>query len=475
MNQSKYRQAIAMVAGNFSLLAVFAVLFIGGLSANAQIVTHVPLYTFEGDSANDEFGGSVSGAGDVNGDGRADLIVAAAFDDNNGSNSGSVRVLSGSDGSTLYTFDGDGAEDFFGVSVSGAGDVNGDGRADLIVGAPGDDNNGSRSGSARVFSGIDGTTLYTFDGDTAGDNLGVSVSGAEDVNGDGRVDLIVGASRANNISINGVSSGSVRVLSGIDGSTLYTVNGDSNGERFGSSVSGAGDVNGDGRADLIVGALFDSNNGVSSGNARVLSGIDGSTLHTFDGDAAFDEFGGSVSGAGDVDGDGRADLIVGARFDAGPGFNNGSARVLSGSDGSTLYNFEGDGVNFQFGSSVSDAGDVNGDGFADLIVGAVFDRNTGVASGSATVLSGIDGGTLYTFNGDSAGDQFGVSVSGAGDVNGDGLDDFIVGARFGGANGGGYARVFVSQIVGVPEPSSASLLLLTTLAVASRRRRVCQN
>ena len=117
-----------------------------------QTVNHSPLYTFNGDDAGDEFGNSVSGAGDVNGDGFADLIVGAFLDDNNDSASGSARVYSGIDGNVLYTFDGDDADDLFGVSVSGAGDINGDGFADLIVGAPGDDNNGTDSGSARVYS-----------------------------------------------------------------------------------------------------------------------------------------------------------------------------------------------------------------------------------------------------------------------------------------------------------------------------------
>jgi hypothetical protein len=110
--------------------------------------------TLNGDSAGDELGFSVSGAGDVNGDGRADLIVGVPFDDNSGAGSGgSARVFSGLDGSILYTFYGDSGGDEFGISVSGAGDVNGDGYADLIVGARADDNNGDSSGSARVFSG----------------------------------------------------------------------------------------------------------------------------------------------------------------------------------------------------------------------------------------------------------------------------------------------------------------------------------
>lgn len=382
----------------------------------AQTITHVPLYTFEGDSVGDFFGRSVSGAGDVNDDGFADVIVG--WSDNG-------RVFSGSDGSVLHNFVNAPANLMFGNSVSGAGDVNGDGFADLIVGNTRDDTNGQDSGSALVFSGVDGSALFKFDGDGLHDQLGTSVSGAGDVNGDGFADMIAGTPYSNY----------ARVFSGVDGSVLYTFNTPAN--NFGMSVSGAGDVNGDGFDDLIGGAIYDSPNGLRSGSAWVYSGVDGSVLYTFLGDSEGNRLGTSVSGAGDVNGDGFADLIVGIRTFPG------SARVYSGSDGSVLYNFIGDWFSGQFGESVSGAGDVNGDGFDDMIVGARWAANNGQRSGSAKVFSGADGSVLYAIDGDSASDQFGHSVSGAGDVNGDGLADFVVSAS---NITESYVRVFVSQI-----------------------------
>jgi hypothetical protein len=425
-----------------------AFLFACTAAALGQIV-HLPCYTFNGDSLFDLLGYSVSGAGDVNKDGVPDFIAGAP----NANGSGMARVYSGADGSVLYTFHGDSAGDQFGHSVSGAGDVNNDGFDDLIVGAPQDDNNGLSSGSARVFSGATGSILYSINGGAAFDFFGYSVSGAGDSNSDNFDDFIVGATSTD---VNGSGSGSAVVYSGATGAILYTFNGDSSGDNFGHSVSCAGDVNGDNRPDIIVGAPFDDNTAQSSGSARVFSGANGSILYTFNGVAAFDNMGSSVSGAGDVNNDGFDDLIVNIDSDTN-GFDSGAARVFSGADGSILYTFNG-GMSERFGFSVSGAGDVDNDGFADLIVGTPFaSSNGGQSNGLVRVFSGADGSTLYTFIGDP-GDSLGFSVSGAADVNNDGYADFIVGATGDDNDGarGGSAIVFCSTELPTPCPGDTN-------------------
>ena len=364
-------------------IARLAACLTASLLAAAPLCAQNKLHTFYGDAAWDTFGNAVAGAGDVNKDGYADVIVGAMQDDDNGLECGSARVLSGLDGAVLYTFYGDSDWDIFGISVAGAGDVNADGYADVIVGASGDDDYGASSGSARVFSGVDGSILYTFYGGASHDCFGISVAGAGDVNKDGYSDVIVGANLDDG---NGYGAGSAQVLSGFDGSVLYTFYGDSAWDAFGKSVAGAGDVNIDGYADLIVGASGDDENGNSSGSARVLSGADGSILYTFHGDSAGDGFGGCVAGAGDVNRDGSADVIVGASGDDENGNSSGSARVLSGVDGAVLYTFYGTAAGDKFGDCVAGAGDVNQDGYGDIIVG---EPHYYTGSGRARVFSGL--------------------------------------------------------------------------------------
>lgn len=435
-------------------LSSVCVCLLATAAAGAQVV-HAPAYPFFGGAAGDYLGWAVSGAGDVNGDGFDDVIVGAGYEDTvNGNGSGSARVLSGLTGTVLYTIDGHMPGVLSGRAVGGAGDVNNDGFDDVIIGADSDDTNGMNAGSARVYSGATGLVLHTFNGDAADERLGASVSGAGDVNGDGFDDVIVGAFLED---ANGSNSGSAFVFSGVNGALLHRFNGDAVSDWLGSSVGGAGDVNGDGFDDLIVGIELDDNNGTNAGAARVFCGATGAILHHFDGDSAGDLFGGDVSGAGDVNGDGFDDVIVGARADDNNGDGSGSSRVFSGATGAILHHFDGDSAGDFFGGAVSGAGDVNGDGFDDLIVGASSAENNGVESGMARVFCGATGAILATFHANPIEDSFGFSVSGAGDLNGDGIDDLIVGGPGGEFNGSnsGSARVFLS--LRLPKPCPGDL------------------
>ncbi len=435
------------------ILRVSAFLFISTfvlsvpLSAQSVGGAWETLYRFDGAYQWDGLGYSVSHAGDVNGDGFDDIIVGAPFANPSGmGDAGSAYVFSGMDGSLLRQFDGPASGDWMGYSVSGAGDVNSDGFADLIIGAPWTDVNGDYdAGSAYVYSGYDGSLLRRFDGTSKWFLLGDSVSGAGDVNNDGFDDVIVGAPEADPHLIQ--AAGSAFVYSGADGSLLWRFNGTDSGSYLGDSVSGAGDMNGDGFDDVIVGVPYADPGGTTNGGSvYVLSGADGSPLHQFHGTGDYDRLGISVSDAGDVNGDGTVDLIAGAPY-ANPNivYDSGSAFVYSGADGSLLWQFNGTDVEDYLGYSVSGAGDVNGDGLDDIIIGAPWaDPGGNNYAGSAFVHSGADGTLLHEYNG-AAYDYLGTSVSGGGDVNGDGLADLIAGANGAAPNGNddaGSAFVF---------------------------------
>ncbi len=413
----------------------------GSLSCAAvgQII-HEPSYTLFGASWGDQFGKAMAAAGDVNNDGTPDFIVGAAGGTSSGVHRGSATVYSGVDGAVLHVFVGDAIGDGFGTDVDGGGDVNNDGHDDLIVGSVKTD--GVWIGYARVFSGADGSVLFTKRDGTPNDKYGEAVAIVGDVNADGHDDFAVGAWADSSLVRD---NGSVRVYSGASGVILYHFRGERD-DWLGYDISRVGDVNGDGRDDVLAGGPGHVNEWYSQeGAAWLYSGANGGVVHEFDSVYGGSLNGSSVGGAGDVDDDGVPDVIIGA-----PHPGAGRATVYSGADGTEIHSFVGDDPGEAFGRRVDGAGDVNGDGHADLIVGADWDDDLGddnaFNNGYARVFSGSDGAVLYTFYGDDGGDRAGWSVCGPGDLNGDGFADFIVGA-FGDDDYGsecGSARVFLS-------------------------------
>jgi hypothetical protein len=385
------------------------------------------VYHVDGNSANDDFGTSVAPIGDLNGDGRIDFLVGAPRE----FGSGTAFVRSGLDGSQLFRFVGDVVGDRFGHAVAGAGDVDGDGHPDAIVGAPDNANAGPDGGMVRMFSGRDGSVIRSIDGPTANDRFGRSVGGGGDADADGYDDVVVGAPVE-------FGTGTAHVLSGRNGSSIWRFNGDAIGDEFGHSVAFVGDVDGDGFADIAVGAHLNANSGPNGGLVRVFSGRTGNPLYTVDAPSADDRFGYSVRGAGDVDLNGVPDVLVGAPVE----FGTGTAFVLDGRTGAVLRKLHGDDIGDRFGHSVGGAGDVDGDGYADFLVGAPEDDDTGANAGSVRLLSGRTGAPLRTWFGDAAGDQFGFDVALV-DVDGDGFEEAVGGVPFSDVGGPESGRVSV--------------------------------
>lgn len=371
--------------------------------------------------------GRVTGLSDVDGDQVPDFAVGAYLDDLGGTDSGGVRVHSGRSGALLATIAGDASGDEFGVPLANAGDVDGDGCGDLVVGARLHDGNGADSGLARVVSGRSGATLLRIHGTGAGDQLGTAVAGVGDVDGDGRADLAVGAPRND---AGGANAGAVYVVRGSDGTLAWSRVGGNAGDGFGRAVANAGDVDGDGRLDVIVGAPFADTGATNGGAAYVFSGVDGALLREFAGAHDGGSFGAAVASADDVDRDGFDDVIVGAPFEALHGPEQGAAYVHSGRTGALLLEIRGDSSFDQLGTAVASAGDADADGFPDVLVGAPRDAHVQHQGGSVRVVSGRTGLAIAVVHGRGGYDAFGTTVAGLGDVNGDGFDDWIGGASY---------------------------------------------
>jgi len=372
-------------------------------------------YRIEGGNSDAGFGGAVSRIGDVDQDGAEDFAVGAP---DSGTSDGSVSIFSGKSGALLARLAGTYASQL-GQAVDGRIDADGDGYPDVLIGAPGDSTSASFGGRVFIYSPHLNLTLVDVQSSIAGAELGCSVRTLEDdLDGDGTDDFIVGAF--------GIDT--AYVLSGRTGAVIFTKTGQ-HGSYFGRSVSAGGNLDGDKFHDFVVGSpKFVNSTGTQTGRVAAFSGKDGSLLWNVNG-AADSWYGNSLVHPGDLDGDGRGDLVVGAPYHLdGGGVATGCAIVLSGASGSVLYKVFGDQAGDEFGHSVRGVGgDLDGDGTNDFVVGAP--QSGGSIAGFARVISGASGTPLFTLteHSDPTGQNaYGFAVAG-GDFDGDGRTDVLVG------------------------------------------------
>lgn len=402
-----------------------------------------PNWIVPGNKENSGFGDNISVVGDVNNDGFDDTVIGAPTNDYAGLKNGAVfgyyGSTSGLSTNPNWTINGDQEWSYFGKSISGAGDMNGDGFTDVIIGAPNYDN-GDNEEEGRVFTyygssaGLSLESEWTPEINQSSVWIGTSVSGIGDINGDGFEDVIVGANGSN------ATAGRALIYYGSEISPLmhWSDNLDQANSEYGKDARSAGDVNGDGYADVIIGAPFYDNGQEDEGRVVVYygsaTGLPDTPNWTEENNLAGSWFGYSVGTAGDVNNDGFDDVIIGAPSLAGI---NGRAYVYLGSSTGlpdepswtrgTLNS------NSSFGYSVGTAGDVNGDGYNDVIIGAsTYDEgltNRGQALIYYGTSTGVSETPSWTVMSDQEYSNFGSSVGTAGDVNGDGYSDVLVGAN----------------------------------------------
>ncbi len=452
----------------------------------------------------ESYGVAVGTAGDWNNDGFSDIVVGSPGIDVTGagfSMDGVAFVYLGR-GETLaaapvYTIRSFQPSAVLGLNVAFAGDINHDGYTDIVSGSPNHESQVAQTDEGRVFINYGGSCgpacvpleLVLPDdreGNQAGANLGWSVSGAGDVNGDGYADVIAGAPTfdgsffpcpiGQNCPV--PDAGRAQVFLGGSGglafSAGWTVTGGSSNSKLGWSVAGAGDVNGDGFGDVIVGVPLQDVGQSDTGRALLYlgsaSGLATSPSWVKNGTLANAQFGIDVAGAGDVNGDGFSDVIIGA-----PGHGAAGAAFIylgrpttpsfpQGLSDTPIRTLVGIQESSQFAITVASAGDVNRDGFADVVVGAPeFDEDPGFGPqvGMASVYHGAAAGPSSTsatnlFGEPFEGGRMGNGVAGAGDVNGDGFGDLIVGDHWNSGTQGfaqGEAYIFHGSASGiVPTP-----------------------
>ncbi len=422
------------------------------LALSGSAFAQAPLYDISG-VANSSLGWGLGSVGDVDGDGRDDLLVGAPTADGLQPNSGTAMILSSVTTFPIRTFQGEFTGDRFGSSVAGIGDLTGDGISEVAVGAPEYDRVGaSNAGAMYIFNGATGVKLFQHGGTFTNDKFGWCVAAAGDANGDGTPDYAYGAPYADSTTL-GANVGLVRIQSGASLLALQTYWGETAGDSFGYSIAAVGDLTGDGKTDLVAGApSYNLGAVVNSGRAYRLSGGTNSRVNLLSGGITNGELGFSVSALPDINLDGTTEIAIGEPGWNGLGVNTGRVMALSGLGGSIVQTYTYlAGVGFGF--SVAGLSDIDGDGRGDLIVGLPYLDSPPLGDvGGAFILSGQTGSILSTATGYAGADYMGFTVANAGDLNNDGINDMLMSAPVSSAPfpGGGRVR---AHLGGAPNPS----------------------
>lgn len=365
-----------------------------------------------GESEDDWAGFAVAAGGDLTGSGLPDVLIGARYDDGTGHNAGAAYVVRVNQAGTVELSDAvakiyaEAEYDSAGYSVAVPGDVDGDGQVDLLIGAVSNSHSGLESGSAYVVLGpVTGPvqlahTPYALRGEASRDNAGCAVSGAGDLDGDGRADLIVGACLSDRSHPNAGAAFQFsthtlteHLLGDADGALV----GEAADDQLGTAVAAAGDVDGDGLADLLVGAPLHDLSGEDAGAIYLVAGPATTQMNTPDaklyGEDPGDRAGTSIAGIGDVDGDGLADVAIGAPGRDSAGQDAGSAYLLFGPLAGHIDLADADlelsgAAAFDFtGQAVAAAGDVDADGFPDLLIGAPFHDGAAPSGGAVRLFT----------------------------------------------------------------------------------------